>query len=53
LKAIYSGLASRWLHAFEAGDDYKLSLADRQAARQFGNAGTNHQGAVGAIAEFW
>ena len=26
LKAIYSGLASRWLHAFEAGDDHKLSL---------------------------
>ena len=26
LKAIYSGLASRWLHAFEAGDDPKLSL---------------------------
>ena len=26
LKAIYSGLASRWLHAFEAGDDQKLSL---------------------------
>ena len=25
LKAIYSGLASRWLHAFEAGDDHKLS----------------------------
>jgi hypothetical protein len=25
LRAIYSGLASRWLHAFEAGDDYKLS----------------------------
>ena len=24
LKAIYSGLASRWLHAFEAGDDHKL-----------------------------
>jgi hypothetical protein len=26
LKANYSGLASRWLHAFEAGDDHKLSL---------------------------
>ena len=26
LKAIYSGLASGWLHAFEAGDDHKLSL---------------------------
>jgi hypothetical protein len=26
LKTIYSGLASRWLHAFEAGDDHKLSL---------------------------
>ena len=26
LKAIYSGLASRWLHAFEADDDHKLSL---------------------------
>jgi hypothetical protein len=26
LKAIYSGLASRWLHAFEAGDDHRLSL---------------------------
>ena len=26
LKAIYSGLASRWLHAFEAGDDHRLAL---------------------------
>ena len=26
LRAVYGGLANRWLHAFEAGDDHRLSL---------------------------
>ena len=26
LRAVYGGLANRWLHAFEAGDDHRLAL---------------------------
>jgi hypothetical protein len=34
LKAIYSGLASRWLHAFEAGDDHKAQVASDPVGAQ-------------------